>query len=211
MKTNFPIGTLVLFAILVSVAILVITFISKNSPQAPSELAAVLRPAPKLLQAFTFMDQKGKPYTQVNLQGKWTLLFFGYTHCPDICPTTLIVLASLKKQLETQLNSAKGVQVVFVSVDPQRDKPVILAKYLSYFHKDFIGITAGQGKTRAFAGQFGAMYFKEKQTNSDNYLMAHASSIYLINPGTELVASFSPPHDHNTIASQILAIRNLKL
>ncbi len=211
MKKNFPIGTLVLFAILVCVVLVAITVMNNIVPKIPQELAGVLRPAPRPLQPFVFKEQTGKLYTQADLEGKWTFLFFGYTYCPDICPTTLTVLSSLTGHLQSQPESSKDVQVVFVSVDPQRDKPELLDKYLSYFHDDFIGITAGQEKTRVFADQFGAMFFKEQEMGPDNYLMAHASSIYLVSPGVEIVASFSPPHDPGTIASQFQAIRGLGL
>lgn len=211
MKKNFPIGTLVLFAILVCVVLVAITVMNNIVPKIPQELAGVLRPAPRPLQPFVFKEQTGKLYTQADLEGKWTFLFFGYTYCPDICPTTLTVLSSLTGHLQSQPESSKDVQVVFVSVDPQRDKPELLDKYLSYFHDDFIGITAGQEKTRVFADQFGAMFFKEQEMGPDNYLMAHASSIYLVGPGVEIVASFSPPHDPGTIASQFQAIRGLGL
>ena len=211
MKRNFPIGTLVLFAILVCVVLVAITVMNNIVPKIPQELAGVLHPAPRPLQPFVFKEQTGKLYTQADLVGKWTFLFFGYTYCPDICPTTLTVLSSLTGHLQSQPESSKDVQVVFVSVDPQRDKPELLDKYLSYFHDDFIGITAGQEKTRVFADQFGAMFFKEQELGPDNYLMAHASSIYLVGPGVEIVASFSPPHDPGTIASQFQAIRGLGL
>ncbi|MDA9982478.1 SCO family protein [Gammaproteobacteria bacterium] len=211
MKKNFPIGTLVLFTIFISVVLVVITVMSNIVPKVPQELAGVLRPAPRPLQPFVFKDQTGKLFTQAELEGKWSFLFFGYTYCPDICPTTLTVLTSMIDSLEIQSASTEDVQVVFVSVDPQRDKPEILEKYLSYFHDDFIGITAGQEETRVFADQFGAMFFKEQNMGPDNYLMAHTSSIFLVGPGVEVVASFSPPHDPGTIASQFQAIRGLDL
>ncbi len=208
MKKNLPVGTIILFAILVSVILIVTTVMHKIVPEVPEELVGVLRPAPKLLQPFVFEDQAGKPYTQANLAGKWTFLFFGYTYCPDVCPTTLTVLASVIKRLEEPLETTQDVQAIFVSIDPQRDK-LELAKYLSYFNEDFIGITAGQDMTRALADQFGAMFFKEQGADSENYLMAHTSSIFLVNPDTEFIATFSPPHDDETIASQFETIRGL--
>jgi protein SCO1/2 len=208
MKKNLPVGTIILFAILISVILVVTAVMRKIVPEVPQELVGVLRPAPKPLQPFVFEDQAGEPYTQENLAGKWTFLFFGYTYCPDICPTTLTVLASVTERLEEPLETTQDVQALFVSVDPQRDKPE-LAKYLSYFNEDFIGITAGQEKTRALADQFGAMFFKEQEEDSGNYLMAHTSSIFLVNPDTEFVATFSPPHDNETIVSQFETIRGL--
>ena len=211
MKKTFPIGTVVLFVALLSVVLIVIGLVSSFAPKIPQELTGVLRPAPRPLQPFIFKDQAGKLYTLADLEGKWTLLFFGYTYCPDVCPTTLNVLTSVSEQLKASPGSNKDVQVVFVSVDPQRDKPKVFAKYLSYFQDDFIGITAGQDKIRAFADQFGAMFFKEQEVDPGNYLMAHTSSIFLVNSVAEIVASFSPPHEPDTIASQYLAIRGLGL
>ncbi|MFC1664211.1 SCO family protein [Pseudomonadota bacterium] len=211
MKKNFPIGTVVLFGSLVLLAGIVIAVLSKTTAQIPQELAAVLRPVPRAIQAFEFIDQTGKPYTQEDLSGKWTFVFFGYTYCPDICPTTLSVLTSLTKHLQGQIKSTNDPQTLLISVDPQRDKPELLKKYLAFFHKDFVGITAADDKTLALARQFGAMYFKEEKGDPKNYLVAHASSIYLVNPRGEMVASFSPPHDYKTIASQFRAILKLKL
>lgn len=211
MKKNFPIGTVVLFTISVFIVVVVILVAGRILPKTPEELAGVLRPVPRPVQPFAFKDQTGRLFTQADLDGKWSFLFFGYTYCPDICPTTLSVLTSLLKHLESLPGSINDVQVIFVSIDPQRDKTDVLAKYLSHFRDDFIGITAGPEKTRSLAGQFGAMYFKEQELDENNYLMAHASSIFLVSPKTDIVASFSPPHDHETIASQFQAIKNLGL
>ncbi len=209
MKKNFPVGTTILFAVFVIIVVVAIILMGKITPKVPQELIGVLRPVSRPLQPFVFKDQTGEPYTQANLDGKWTFLFFGYTYCPDICPTTLTVLSSLMDDLGVQIGTAGDVQVILVSVDPQRDQPEQLAQYLSYFNQDFIGITAGQDETLALAAQFGAMFFKEEGADSENYLMAHTGSIFLVNPETEFVASFSPPHDHQTIASQFETIRGL--
>ncbi len=209
MKKNFPVGTTILFAVFVIIVVVVIILMGKITPKVPQELIGVLRPVSRPLQPFVFKDQTGEPYTQANLDGKWTFLFFGYTYCPDICPTTLTVLSSLMDDLGVQIDTAGDVQVILVSVDPQRDQPEQLAQYLSYFNQDFIGITAGQDETLALAEQFGAMFFREEGTDSENYLMAHTGSIFLVNPETEFVASFSPPHDHQTIATQFETIRGL--
>ncbi len=210
LKKYFPIGTITLFGILVCLVIAASVLVNRLIPDIPNDLAGVLRPAPRALQPIAFKDHKGRLYTLAELEGKWTFLFFGYTYCPDICPTTLTLLTSLVDQLGQEPGVAEEIQVVFVSVDPQRDKPETLARYLAYFNDEFVGITADETKTRAFADQFGALFFKERETDPENYLMAHASSIYLIGPNAEIIASFSPPHDHNTIASQFRIIRKLK-
>jgi len=202
-------GTVILFAILVSIILVVIMVTNRVVPKVPEELIGVLRPVPRPLQPFAFKDQTGELYAQANLEGKWTFLFFGYTYCPDICPTTLTVLSAMIEQLEARFEFTQDVQIVLVSVDPQRDKPELLAKYLSYFDEDFIGITAGNDETLKLANQFGAMFFKEEGSDSENYLIAHTGSIFLVNPEVEFVASFSPPHDKNTIATQFETIRDL--
>jgi protein SCO1/2 len=155
-----------------------------------------------------FKDHTGRLYTLAELEGKWTFLFFGYTYCPDICPTTLSMMASVASNLEKEV--AGGVQILFVSIDPGRDSPEILGRYLAHFHEDFTGITADEPKTRRFADQFGAMFLRDREGSADNYLMAHASSIYLVDPRANFIAAFSPPHDPATITSQFRQIRRLK-
>jgi len=209
-KKTFPIGTVVLFVIFIVTVVAVTVAVKQLAPRAPDELAAVMRPAPRALQPIAFKDHTGKLYTLADLEGKWTFLFFGYTFCPDICPTTLSMLSSMIGQLEQDVGSVDDVQVLFVSVDPHRDKPEAIGQYLAHFHQGFVGITADEPKTRALADQFGAMFFKEQVNDADNYLMAHASSIYLVGPGADFVAAFSPPHDPATIASQFITIRKLK-
>lgn len=210
MKNNFPIGTVVLFLTLIAAVAVVSIAVKGLAPRVPDELAAVMRPAPRALAPIAFKDQTGKLYTLAELEGKWTFLFFGYTYCPDICPTTLSMLSSMLKQLEKDADASEDVQVLFVTVDPHRDKPEAIAAYLAHFHDEFTGIIADEAKTRALADQFGAMFFKEQVKDADNYLMAHASSIYLVGPGADIVASFSPPHDPATIASQFIKIRKLR-
>lgn len=207
MKKAFPTGTVILFGTLVCLVIAISVAVNRLIPETPKELAGVLRPAPSALQPIAFKDHRGRLYTLAELDGKWTFVFFGYTYCPDICPTTLTMLTLLVKRLEQEPNLAEDLQVLFVSVDPHRDKPEILAQYLAYFNEQFVGITSDETKTRAFANQFGAMFFKEQKTDTENYLMAHASSIYLVGPNAEIIASFSPPHDSETIASQFRTIR----
>lgn len=210
MKKNFPIGTVVLFVTLIAAVAAVSMAVRVLAPQVPDELAAVMRPAPRALTPIAFKDQTGKLYTLADLEGKWTFLFFGYTYCPDICPTTLSMLSSMLSQLEKDPAQAEDVQVLFVSIDPHRDKPDTMASYLAHFHGEFNGIIADEPRTRALADQFGAMFFKERVEDEDNYLMAHASSIYLVGPGAEFIAAFSPPHDPATIASQFKKIRELR-
>jgi len=175
----------------------------------PPELQAVLRTTPKSLQAFELIDQYQKPFTLERLKGKWSFVFFGYTYCPDICPTTLSMLTRVVDQLQTGTQAPSNIQVVFVSVDPQRDTPDVLKHYLKYFNKSFLGVTGTQQNIDNLTHQFGGAYVKEPETAPGEYLVSHASSIFLVDPYGQLLASFSPPHDPDTIVSQFRQIRSL--
>jgi len=176
-------------------------FTQKN--QVPTELLAVLKTRPIELQDFSLTDQNNKPFTLKELRNKNTLLFFGYTSCPDICPTTLTVLNRVHKQLENKIN------VVFVSVDPQRDTIDKLSGYMEYFNKDFLGVTGSKKDIDQVIKQFNAGYLIEEKTSDDNYLVSHTSSIFLINPELNIIAAFSPPHHASIIASQFEMINKM--
>src|SRR5437764_11967587 len=102
-----------------------------------------LFPAPKPLAAFAFTDQENRVFDLSRLKGKWSFLFFGYTHCPDICPTTLATLARARENIAKSAAGAKDVQFVFISVDPNRDNASKLEQYVAYFHATFLGATGG--------------------------------------------------------------------
>jgi len=175
----------------------------------PFDLQGVLRPAPKPLQPFNLIDQAGQPFTLERLQDKWTMVFFGYTYCPDICPTTLAMMAEVYKRLDREPGVVPDTQVVFISVDPDRDGPGKLAEYVAYFDKRFSASTGKREEIDGLANQFGAGYRIEPSDSSDNYLISHTGSIFLVDPEARLQGSFSPPHDPKTIAAQYLRIRTL--
>ncbi|MFK5971090.1 MAG: SCO family protein [Candidatus Marithrix sp.] len=178
-------------------------------PTVPIELQAILRPEPKPLQGFSLIDQNKNAFKLENFKGKWTLLFFGYTFCPDVCPTTLTVLQEFYTNLQPQVLA--NTQVVFVSVDPERDTPEKLAEYVAYFSKDFIGVTGEVTEINKLALQTGAGYIKGPTLNADdsNYQISHTSTIFLINPKMQLHAGFSQPHISEVIFEQYNLIRKL--
>jgi len=128
---------------------------------------------------FHLVDQTGKPVDQTLLNGKWTAVFFGYTYCPDVCPTTLTTLGTAVDELGPK---AKDFQVVFITVDPRRDTPSQLKAYLSSgsFPKGTIGLT-GTDQEVATAANAYKVYF-QKQGGGANYSVDHSSAIYLMNP-----------------------------
>jgi len=205
-KRPLPVGTLLLFLLWGGLLALVFWWMYPEKP-IPPELQGVLRPHPRQLQPFELVDQYNKPYTRERLSDNWSFVFFGYTYCPDICPTTLSTLSAVTGKLRSESQTISDEQVVFVSVDPERDQPQLLADYLKYFNEAFVGLTGSKGAIDQLAGQFNAGYIKEQETQAGQYLISHASTIFLVDPGMRLVAAFAPPHDVNTIVEQYRAIR----
>ncbi|MGZ9113863.1 MAG: SCO family protein [Brevundimonas sp.] len=128
---------------------------------------------------FQLVDQDGRAVDQTVLDGKWSLVFFGFTYCPDYCPTTLTALEATKQQLGDR---AKDVQIVFVSVDPERDTPRALKDYLSSdgFPKGVIGLTGSAEQVKAAADAYRAFY--QKVGEGEGYTMNHSLTVYLMGP-----------------------------
>jgi len=147
----------------------------------------------RTLEDFSLIDQRGRAFGPNNLRGHWSLVFFGYANCPEFCPATLITLAALNKRLRT---SGAGVlpQVIFVSVDPQRDTPQQLAKFVPYFDPDFLGVTApDQPTVDALARQFGIAVIIEPKQADGSYMVDHSSAILVFDPGAKLAAILTGP------------------
>ena len=205
-KKVFPIGTVLLFGLFL--AVMLVTYLLVRPAAPPPELQGVLRPEFRLLHPFKLTDHNNVQFDQERLKGKWTLVFFGYTSCPDICPATLYVLNSVQGLLEDETGEVPdNMQVLFVSVDPQRDTTEKLASYITHFNKKFIGATADKTEIDKLTRQFGAGYILEAETAPDQYLVAHTSAIFLVDPFGRLIASFSQPHYPKTITSQFQKIQ----
>ena len=149
---------------------------------------------------FQLVDQNGRPTDQTVLKGKWSAVFFGYTYCPDVCPTTLQALAGAEAKLG---DKAKNLQVVFISVDPQRDTPAQLKTYLSIpaFPRNTIGLTGTPAQVAAAAKAYRVYYQKEGQ--GEGYTMAHSSIVYLMNPAGKFVTALTESQTPSEVATQI--------
>jgi protein SCO1 len=204
-RKTLPIGSLVLFAVFLLV--MLATWLLIKPPTPPAELAGVLRPAYRLLTPFHLTDQHLQPFDQSRLKGKWSMLFFGYLSCPDVCPMTLHELNQFWRLLEDEGGApADDLQVVFVSVDPARDSPQQLGDYVSHFNSSFIAATADRIQIDRLAQQFGAGYVIEAETAPGQYLVAHTSAIFLVDPLGRSVATFSQPHYAATLHAQFRRI-----
>ncbi len=203
---KLPIGTIAIFSFFILV--MVVTYVLTKPPERPAELEGVLRPDFRVLHPFKLIDQNNAVFDEKRLLNKWTFVFFGYTSCPDVCPATLYVLSSIHGLLVDESGKIpEDMQVVFVSVDPARDTPAKLADYVSYFNKDFIGVTADKTEIDKLSRQFGAGYILEDKNAAGDYNVAHTSAIFLVDPYGRLVATFSQPHQAPTITSQYKKIR----
>ena len=139
---------------------------------------------------FTLTDGDGKPFNLSDLKGKVVVLSFGYTNCPDVCPTELLTQNDVLKQLGDQ---AKDVKVAFVSVDPERDTPEVIGKYAKQFNPDFIGLTAtGDQSLPVIKQQYRVVSAKVNQgADSNTYLVDHTAGAYLVDKNGD-VAVFEP-------------------
>ena len=200
-KRIIPIGSLVIG--LIFGLVMLVTHLLVKPPAPPAELEGVLRSEFRQLAPFQLQSQNHGPISEASLHGKWSFVFFGYLSCPDICPNTLNELSTFWALLKDETAAqADEVQVIFVSVDPARDSTANLASYVAYFNKAFIGATAGKGAIDRLTRQFGAGYEIEAETAPGQYLVAHTSAIFLVDPYGRLVATFSQPHYASTLLSQ---------
>ena len=204
-----PIGTLVLFLIWLLLLAVVLLWWRSAAKPVSAELRAVLLPEPRTLQSIALNDQHHQLFTEGDLRDKWTFLFFGYTYCPDICPTTLATLKQVTGLLKQSPADASQLQIIFVSVDPDRDSPETLGKYMAYFDEAFVGLSGRKGQIDNLVAQAGAGYIKEPAQTSGDYLISHSASIFLINPLGQLVATFPPPLYADKIAGLFRELRGL--
>lgn len=152
---------------------------------------AVVFNTPRVFSDFTLQDHNSRAFTQKNLEGKWSLLYFGFTQCPDICPTTMMDLNNVMQALPVALQ--ENLQILLVSLDPARDTPEILAQYVPYFNPKFIGVTGDFLTIRRFANQVNVAF--SKVTQGDDYTIDHAGNIVLINTRGDYHGFFKPPFE----------------
>ncbi|ROQ22025.1 SCO family protein [Gallaecimonas pentaromativorans] len=151
----------------------------------PPHVEALWYQPARQLSPFELSDQRGQPFTQENLKGHWSLLFLGYTSCPDVCPATLSRLSASYPQLEEAAGAP--VQVLFLSADPGRDSTEKLAAYIHFFRPEFIALRAESAVLEPFTRQLGLMY--RQSANGD---ISHSAGMVLINPQGQLEAMFRP-------------------
>jgi protein SCO1/2 len=146
---------------------------------------------PRIFSDFELLDHRGESFSLENLRGHWTILFFGFTNCPDICPTTMATLAQMYQFLSS--DEQEKLQVVMVSLDPERDTQEKMAEYVPYFNADFVGVTGNKHLIRRMTAELNIAYNKVP-LEGDNYTVDHSTQLVLINPRGHYHGFFKAPH-----------------
>ena len=172
----------------------------------PSEaIQGLLWPNPKQLGEFSAINQNGDTFNISNLHGHWSLLFFGYTYCPDVCPVTLSVLEQVQTRLQ-QEQSLPALQTIFITGDPERDTTTRLAEYIGYFKGNFSALGGTIEQINSLASQIGIAYSLDMVQENGSYMVNHTSSVFLIDPQARLVGIFSAPHNPDDLTVGITNI-----
>ncbi|MCA1799265.1 MAG: SCO family protein [Xanthomonadaceae bacterium] len=161
---------------------------------------AVILVQPRDPGTFRLVDHRGDAFTPAEVTGQWTLWFFGFTHCPDVCPMTLTTLNLVDRALADA--GAVRPQVVMVSVDPARDSPEKLAEYVPYFNEAFVGVTGDAGQIRELTERVGILVRYIAQ-DDDAYTVDHGAALLLTGPDGNVRALFQAPHDPHRLARDL--------
>ncbi|HRQ65626.1 MAG TPA: SCO family protein [Xanthomonadaceae bacterium] len=159
---------------------------------------ALLYPQPRALPDFELTRADGTPFTQADWRGRWNLVFIGFTHCPDICPTTLATL----REVEAAFEPDQAPQVIFVSVDPERDQPQQLATYARFFSERFVAATGAHDALTPFTRSLGMVYMSTPLDGGD-YTVDHSASIAIIDPQGRLFGVFRAPHSRDGMVADL--------
>jgi protein SCO1/2 len=184
--SNVKIGSIAFLALVLGVVLAITISPPNNEPKYIN-----MYPQARALPAFSLLDHQGQAFELSQMQAHWTLIFVGYTFCPDICPTTLAELKGIYPQLQ-EIDSTHPIQVVLLSVDPKRDTTARLNEYIQFFHEDFIAVSGGHDQLFPLVRAMGMMYSIAQSTENPNYLVDHSSSVVLINPQAQVIGRFKP-------------------
>lgn len=196
-------------AVLVAVlAALAGMWLAREQAPAPERLElehATVFPAPRPLPGFSLTDHTGAPFGPQRLEGGWHFLFFGFTHCPDVCPSTLAALTSARRQL-ADLAPSERPGVVLVSVDPQRDTPERLAEYVAFFDEEFTGVTGDPEVLAELTRQLGVAVVVGEPDAAGHYNIDHTGTLFLVDPQGRVTAIFGMPHTPDGIAQDYRSV-----
>lgn len=173
----------------------------------PEGLQATYLPQGKPVTGLDLIDFDQQRFDETRFKGKWSFLFFGYTNCPDVCPSTMLVLKSIWAKLPLEVKTEPALQIIFVSVDPDRDNPEKLKKYVTFYHPEFLGITGKPDQIDTLTRQLGVLYGFDDDEKGQGYTVNHSAQIILIDPQGMMRGVFSTPHQVDEIVHSFVEIR----
>lgn len=164
---------------------------------APQLASGTWLPLARPIGELALLDDRAQPFTLAQLRGAPALIFFGFTHCPDVCPTTLAKLAALRAR-----PGVPPLRVLFISIDPQRDTPQALARYVHAFDPGFEGLTGSAAQLQALTTRLGVAVGRVELPGGD-YTLDHSAVIFLVDAGARIVAVFTPPFAVEALAADL--------
>lgn len=190
--------------VVAAISVLLGVLASRESALRDRQLVSgILLAKPRAIADFALVGEDGKPYTRADLLGHWTVVFTGYTYCPDVCPTTLSQLKSAKAKLGAD---AARLTVLFVSVDPERDTPDRLANYVRYFDPQFRAATGTIEQLEALGTQLSFVFLKNAGPAAGSYTIDHSAELILLNPKARLAGYLTPPFYAETLSADLKTV-----
>jgi protein SCO1/2 len=178
-------------------------FAPDGAPDAATRTALVY-PQPRALDDFLLERSDGRPLTLADWRGHWSVVFIGFTHCPDVCPQTLAVMRDIERAWPEQAGALPGLY--FVSVDPERDDAGTLADYAGYFSKSIVPVRGGHDRLLPFTRQLGMIYMRTPP-EGETYTVDHSTHLAVVDPQARLVALFRAPLDAGAIVADLVALQ----
>ncbi|MEA5444534.1 SCO family protein [Gammaproteobacteria bacterium AB-CW1] len=182
-----------------------VAWLTSDRPGQQPDTEAVLLEQPRLIPELQLLDHHGTYWSPERLKGQWTLVFFGFTHCPDICPETMVQMNQVHRMVQEN-GRVMPPSVLFVSVDPARDTPERLAEYVPYFNRNFLGVTGGEAEVVELARSMGVPVSIPDVDPGEDYEVDHGSSLTLVGPDGNIQAFFTAPHQPDQISRDFEAI-----
>ncbi|MCP3687668.1 MAG: SCO family protein [Gammaproteobacteria bacterium] len=199
-------STIVLVAVLALATGFVTSWAIKQSQPVKLEAGIWFGEQARALPEFELINHHGAAFRRQDLLGKWHLLFFGYTHCPDVCPSTMQIMADTLDAISSR-DIKDALELVFVSVDPDRDSPDILQNYVQYFNPDFIAVTGTETSLKRLAKPLGINFSLDRSSSEQAiYDVSHSSAIILLNPSAEFAGVFGVPLNSQAMAADLVKL-----
>lgn len=174
----------------------------------PLPQTATMLPATTELASFSLLDQHGAEFTASSFAGRWNLVFFGFTHCPDVCPLTLQVLSDARQKM-VDAGEDELPRIVLVSVDPERDTPQLMGQYVAHFGDDTIGVSGDLTELRKLTEGLG-IFFEKSALDGDSYSVDHSAVVIVVDPDGRFHSLFSSPHKAENFAHDLPILMDLR-